>query len=282
MQSVRNTSVPVYIRYIGKPAYIGLGEEGLPDHVMIDVRDAGHHLVEYHREPLQITIDLHQYVHGDSGMIQIPSTTLRSSIKAALQANSNLLNTYPEEIRCSYFREHEKTVKLAFDGEIQLADGYQMIGSPKIQKQRITIYGKQDILSQIDAVQTEHQTISNLNDTLRKYIAIELPKGVRAEVDSVLLEVYTEQFEEKRFEVPIIALNVPPHSHVRLFPATAEVKVRIGLRYAAELKASDLHVYCTLPKMPKKKLDVFLDYSANPHITFGWVYPGEVEYLVEE
>lgn len=282
MQSVRNTRVQVDIRYIGKPAYIGLGEEGLPDHVMIDVRDAGHRLVDYHREPLQITIDLHQYVHGDSGMIQIPSTALRGSIKAALQANSNLLNTYPEEIRCSYFREHEKTVKLVFGGEIQLADGYQLIGKPRLQKQQITIYGKQEMLKQIDSLLTKPQTISNLNDTLRRYIAVDLPKGVRAEADSVLLEVYTEQFEEKRFEVPIVACCVPPHSHARLFPATAEVKVRIGMRYASELKASDLCVTCSIPMMPKKKLDLELDYSANPHITFGWVYPSEVEYLVEE
>ena len=88
MQSVRTTRVPVSIQYIGKPARIGLGEEGLPNQVMIEVRDAGHRLVTYHQAPPQITIDLHQYIHGDSGTIQIPSNALRGSIKAALQANS--------------------------------------------------------------------------------------------------------------------------------------------------------------------------------------------------
>lgn len=284
MQSVRTTSVPIYIHYIGKPANIGLGEEGLPNKLMIDVRDAGHRLAAYHENPLRITIDLHQYIHGDSGTIQIPSNALRASIKGALQANSNLLGTEPEEIRCSYFREHEKNVRLMLDADIQLASGYQIIGKPQLKQQKITIYGKQDVLQEIDTIRTQHLAFTNLSDTLRTQVALDLPKGIRAERDSVYLELFIEQFTEKRYKMQIEKRNVPSGWNLHIFPEDVEVCVRIGMSHFADLKDSDLKVYCICPSYPtgEKKLDVTFDYSANPYITSAWIYPAQVEFLVEQ
>ena len=88
MNSVRNTRVPVLIHYTGKPGSIGLGKEGLPDTVLIEVRDAGKRLNTYHREPLRLTIDLRQYIHGEKGTIHVPSDALRRGISDILQASS--------------------------------------------------------------------------------------------------------------------------------------------------------------------------------------------------
>ena len=88
MNSVRNTRVPVLIQYTGKPSAIALGEQGLPDTVMIEVRDAGSRLNSYHKETLRLTIDLHPYIHGDKGTIHVPSDALRRSISDILQGTS--------------------------------------------------------------------------------------------------------------------------------------------------------------------------------------------------
>ena len=282
MQSVHSTRVDVAIRYIGKPARIGLGDEGLPDHMTVELRDAGHRLVQYHQQPMQITINLHQYIHSDSGMIQIPSNVLRGSVKSLLQANTTLVETWPEEIQCSYFREHEKKVVLMLDADIVPASDYLIVGKPKIKKNKITIYGQKELLSTIDTIRTQHVTITNVRDTLRQNLAIAFPHGVRAGSDSVQLEVMTEQFVERKFDVPVIAANLSSNAIAHFFPSSVEVTVRIGPKYEESLKLSDLHVYCTVPKVPRKKLSVEINYSANPHILSAWLYPGEVEYFVEE
>ena len=100
MHSVRNTRVPVLIQYTGMPGAIGLSDD-LPDTVMIEVRDAGSRLNAYHREPLRLTIDMRQYIHGDKGTIRVPSDALRRSISDILQGTSRLIDTHPEEIVCS-------------------------------------------------------------------------------------------------------------------------------------------------------------------------------------
>ena len=100
MQSVRNTRVPVLIQYTGKPGAIGLAAPGLPDTVLIEVRDAGARLNAYHRDPLRLTIDLHSYIHGEKGTIHVPSDALRRSLSDILQGTSRLIATQPEELTC--------------------------------------------------------------------------------------------------------------------------------------------------------------------------------------
>lgn len=281
MQSVRNTRVPVHIYYTGKPGYIGL-EDQLPDQVMIEVRDAGYRLDAYHRNPLQITIDLHPYIHGEKGVIQIPANDLRSSIKAVLQDNSNLIETVPEEIRCPYFTEQEKTVVLCFDGEVQTANGYQTVGEPVLQQSHMKIFGKAKDLCTIDTLYTEHVVIADLSDTLLMPVAFAVPKGIRPETDSVTVQIVTEQFTEKKFTLKLNVKNAPENYRIRLFPDEVDVSVRVGVSHFANVKASDIRVSCTYNPERKDQLDVELDYSANPHITSAWVYPGEVEYLLEQ
>jgi len=287
MQSVRTTRVPVKIRYIGKNDSIGLSKEGLPTQVMIDVRDAGHRLNMYHQEPLQITLNLGPYIDADTGTIQIPSNDLRASIKAVLQDNSKLIDTDLEEIRCGYYKEHKKTVNLTFDGEIQLADGYQLICSPQLSPKQINIYGKKEVLKSIQSIPTQHMVFTNVIDTLRTHVPIIIPEGVRVEADGekiegVDIEVQTEQYAEKRFIVPIETLQVPEGCTMHIFPDKVEVSVRIGMSHYADLKASDIKVYCIYQQeSDQAKLAVQLDYSANPHITSAWVYPVEVEYINE-
>ena len=84
MHSVRNTIVPVLIQYTCKPGTIGLEGDGLPSTVMVEIRDAGSRLNTYHKDPLHLTIDLRQYIHGDKGTIHIPSDALRRSISDLL------------------------------------------------------------------------------------------------------------------------------------------------------------------------------------------------------
>ena len=280
MHSVRNSRVPVLIQYTGKPGNIGLGEPGLPDTVLIEVRDAGSRLNAYHREPLRLTIDLRQYIHGEKGTIHVPSDALRRSISDILQGTSRLIETKPDEIRCPYYTEQEKTVVLAFDGEIGMADEYQPVGKPTLSRSKVKIYGDEKRLNAIDTLFTEHQELTNLSDTTQVRLALAIPKGMRAEADSVTLTVIAERFTEKKFVLPIHVTGVPEGRRIRLFPHEAEVNVRVGMSHFAQVQASDIKAVCAYSPEREDKLDVELRYS-NPYITAAWAYPGVVEYLLE-
>jgi len=281
MNSVRNTHVPVLIHYTGKPGSIGLGQEGLPDTVMIEVRDAGKRLNTYHSEPLRLTIDLRQYIHGEKGTIHVPSDALRRSISDILQGTSNLIDTKPEQITCSYFTEQEKSVVLVFDGEVNLANEYQLVKEPKLSRTKIKLYGQDKALAGIDTLRTEYTVLREVSDTMNVRLALAVPKAMRAETDSVDLRIVTERFTEKKFILPIRVINAPEGYFMRLFPSEVEVSVRVGLSHFSQVNDYDLRAVCKYTPDRRDKLDVELQYT-NPHITAAWAYPAVVEFLLLE
>lgn len=281
MQSVRNTHVPVLIQYTGKPGPIGLGEPGLPDTVMIEVRDAGARLNYYHRDPLRLTIDLHAYIHGDKGTIHVPSDALRRSISDILQGTSRLIDTKPEEILCPYFTEQEKSVAVACNGQVSPATEYQIVSGPTLSNNRIKLYGEDKKLTKIDTVYTEPFTLQEIMDTTDIRVALMLPKGTRSGIDSVNVRVICERFTEKKFIVPLHVKNLPEGSHIRLFPKEVEVNVRVGMNHFTEVQPQDIYAFCTYKTDRIDKLDVDISYT-NPYITAAWAYPGVVEFILEQ
>lgn len=281
MHSVRNTRVPVLIQYTGKPGAIGLSGKGLPDTVMIEVRDAGSRLNSYHRDPLHLTIDLRTYIHGDKGTIHVPSDVLRRSISDILQGTSRLIETTPDEITCAYFTEQEKTVIVESACKLSLANEYQLVGEPTLSRSHIKIFGQDKALNLVDTIYTEATDITDISDTLNRRIALVIPAGMRAETDSIDLCVITERFTEKKFIVPLHVNGVPEGNHIRLFPHEVEVSVRVGLNHFAQVEAKDVRAVCTYSPDRTDKLDVELRYS-NPYITAAWAYPGVVEFLLEQ
>lgn len=281
MNSVRNTRVPVLIQYTGKPSAIALGEQGLPDTVMIEVRDAGSRLNSYHKETLRLTIDLHPYIHGDKGTIHVPSDALRRSISDILQGTSRLIATQPEEITCAYFTEQEKTVPIVSRCEVLPAAEYQLVNEPTLGRTKLKLFGQDKTLQRIDTIYTETRTFEQLCDTSVLRIALEIPRGVRAEADSIDLTVITERFTEKKFIVPIHVTGVPEGRRIRLFPHEVEVTARVGLAHFAQVQPTDVHATVRYSPEREDKLDVELSYT-NPFITDAWVYPGVVEFLMEQ
>ena len=281
MQSVRNTHVPVLITYTGKPGNIGLGEEGLPEQVMIEVRDAGARLNTYHREPLHLTIDLRSYIHGEKGTIHVPSDALRRSISDILQGTSRLIETKPEEILCPYFTEQEKNVRIHLDADLTPAAEFQFVGSPVLSKSAVKIYGQDKKLAAIDTIYTEPLSLTDLSDTTDLTVALAIPKGVRTDADSIQVRIIAERFTEKRFMIPLRVTGVPAGQHMRLFPEEVEVRVRVGMSHFAQVQAQDIRAVCHYSHKREDKLDVELRYS-NPYITSAWVYPGVVEFILEQ
>lgn len=281
MHSVRNTRVPVLIQYTGKPNAIGLAEKGLPDTVMIEVRDAGSRLNAYHREPLRLTIDLHPYIHGEKGTIHVPSDALRRSISDILQGTSRLIETSPEEILCAYFTEQEKSVPVVSRCDIYPATEYQMVVPPTPSRTRIKLFGQDKTLQKTDTVYTEERTFDQMTDTSVVRVALDIPQGVRAETDSVDIRVITERFTEKKFIVPIQVTGATNGHRIRLFPPEVEVTVRVGMAHFAQIQPTDVQATCHYSPEREDKLDVELSYT-NPFITAAWVYPGVVEFLIEQ
>ena len=53
------------------------------------------------------------------------------------------------------------------------------------------------------------------------------------------------------------------------------------MNHFAQVKANDIHAWCTYSPERTDKLDVEISYT-NPYITAAWAYPGVVEFILEQ
>ena len=280
MQSMRNARVPVSVQYTGASGNIAFGE-GLPETIMVEIRDAGQQLGVYHREPLRLSINLRTYIHGDKGIIHIPSDALRHSISDLLQSTSQLIEVAPEEITCEYYTEQEKTVVLAMSPDWKPAAEYQPVGSPTLSQNKVKIYGSAKRLEAIDTIYTLPVGCDDLMDTTRLRLPLALPENVRASVDSVDVRIITERFTEKKMRIPIRVDGVPEGYMIRIFPREVEVTVRVGISHFGQVNDEHIRAVCHYAPDVKEKMDVTLVYN-NPYITMAWAYPSVIEFLLEK
>ena len=281
MRSVRNTRVPVLVSYTNVPGSLAFDEQGLPDTIMAEVRDAGQRLNGYLREPLRLTIDLGSYIRGEKGTIHLQSDDLRQRISNILQGTSRLIATTPEEVKCGYYTEQEKNVPLAIACQLEPAEEYQIVEQSFVNKKNIKIYGKDKVLESIDTLYTQQVNFDGLIDTSIVRVPLALPHGVRVNSDTVEILVIAERYTEKKIIVPIRIQGVPEGTKIRLFPQEVEATLRVRMSHFAQVTSQDVKAVCVYSSERKDKLDVELRYS-NPYITDAWVYPGTVEFILEQ
>lgn len=281
MQSARNARVPVLVNYTGASGNVAFSDRGLPDTILVEVRDAGARLGVYRREPLHLTIDLRPYLHGDKGTIHVTADALRRSISDLLQGTSRLIEIAPEEISCDYYTEEDKTVALAVANDWRPAPEYQPVGNPVLSRNNVKIYGSAAQLAGIDTIYTQPVGRTDLLDTTVLQLALALPSNVRASVDSVNVRFITERFTEKKMTIPVRVEGVPDGYNIRIFPREVEVTVRVGISHFGQVNNEHVRAICRYSSEMSDKLDVTLVYS-NPYITTAWAYPGVVEFLLEQ
>ena len=179
MQSVRNARVIVPIHYAGIPedAYFDHGR--LPATLKIEVRDAGKRLRMYQVNPPELTIDLSSQMQSESGTVRISSDVLRRSLTDLLQGTSKLVSAEPEQISMEYVRQEEKRVPVMLRSEFLPAAEYQLVGSPTLLQQELSVYGTGEQLASLQAIATEDSLLTDLRDTCLLVLALDAPEGIR-------------------------------------------------------------------------------------------------------
>ena len=279
MNSVRSATLPVKITYNGIPDNV-LFSEALPSSVQIELRDAGSRLRAYSRN-MELTFDISSQIGDENGIVSISQDQLRNSINTLLQGTTKLQNVSPEQIRGAYFRQHSKEVPIVLRAKASPATQYQFIGAPQLEPQTVIVFGQSHQLEELQALETDLFTISDIKDTVSFFATIATPEGLRVANEQVKVTYITEQFTEKVFTMPILPKHVPEGVYLRLFPAEVTVHLRVGVAHFNEISESDVQVWCDYPTSQTDKLTPQVKCS-NPYVTLSRCTPASVEFLIEK
>ena len=179
-----------------------------------------------------------------------------------------------------YVRQEEKRVRVMLRGEFVPAAEYQLVGSPTLLQQELSVYGTGEQLASLQAIATEDSLLTDLRDTCLLVLALDAPEGIRLTQDSVKVQVITERYTEKQFRLPIKPAEVREGEQLRVFPQEVSVTVRVGLSHFSEVTEEDFRVTCPYPTLHDNKLPIRVD-CRSPYSSNLRFFPQEAEFIVE-
>ncbi len=281
LNSMRDREIDIPIVYMDVPENVDF-VDSLPHSITVHLRDQGKRLRQYtHESFTPIQINLQAQTQAESGQIQLPSEVIRQRVADQLQGTTRLQRIFPENISVGYYKQHQKRVPIRLSADIHLAETYQLVCEPVLSPSSILIFGDKNTLDTITEVQTEAIQIEDVKDTMTLNLHLQKIPTIRFSQPNVQLQLTAESFTEKQFTLPIQIVGTPEGERLRLFPPTADVRVRVSVKHFHAVTEQDLRVECTYPQGDVSHLPLQLQYN-SPYITHGRINPTEVEYIIEK
>lgn len=279
MSSLRNIEVKLPVEYTHVPAQV-VFDTPLPTQLEVILRDNGRLLRQVQHTKPTITISLADKLNETKGTLQLSTDVLRQKIQDNLPGSTTIQQIRPEEITTTYYIEATKKVPVKLCANWTLEKQYQLSVPPVLEPAWVDIYGTQDVIDQIDSIETDSVIVEKVQDRVQRKVALHLPTGVRTETHTINVSWIAEMFTEKSFVIPIEVKHLPEKKVMHLFPQTTTITARVGISHFANVTEEDFQAVCEYPNFKQQTLPVTIICN-NPHITQIRSSIREVEYIIE-
>jgi len=157
----------------------------------------------------------------------------------------------PDSIHISLDDVMEKKVWVIITTKIHVAPGFIQVGELRYTPEEILLTGPEEIIAEVDSIETKYQSFENLTSSLNTTIPIDLnfPRVVASSHRFVGISADIQSIGERIIsEVPVEIINVPEALRVFPSPSTVSLTITGGVEYIAEITANDLKVYLDFSK----------------------------------
>ena len=252
--------------------------------VRVTVNDKGFSLLAYlyGNKIRTIKVNFNSYAKK-TGTGTISSAELQKMIYKQLFSSSRIVNLKPDKFEFYYNYGLKKLVPVKLSGRVSPGQSYYL-SKIFFTPDSVEIYASREMLDSIRYVSTQVLNISNLTDTLEKLVALNRIKGVKYVPEDVKISICPDILTEEKFEVPIIAENMPEGKILRTFPARVTVTFTVGASLFRSIRPEGFKVvadYEELMKNPSDKCNIYL--RSVPHgVRNARMNMNQVDYLIEE
>ncbi|MCR5313339.1 MAG: hypothetical protein K6E54_06820 [Bacteroidaceae bacterium] len=216
------------------------------------------------------------------GKANYDGTALKRLIQRQLNNSLTIQSCSPSNLNLYYSAGKKKRVPVIFGGKARV--GLQhVLCDIKVKPDSVDIYAPKHLYDSIHTIYTDRPFYKNVEDTLRRRLALQSIQGVKMVPDSVDITICVDLFTEKSVSVPIYCTNIPSNKVLRTFPSKANVSFHVSATmYNAITEKNFLVVvdYNTIDK-DDEKCKVIL--SGQPSgVSQVKVSPEYVEYIIEQ
>lgn len=192
---------------------------------------------------------------------------------------------FPDTLFFLLDQKESKKVAVETVTQIHFAPQYHYYEDILVHPDSVTIYGAKNQLDTMERVRTKPFTRSGLKQNLNIMLALNLPKGIKSNRDSVQLRMQVEEFTEKSVTVPVDTRSFQKEGYIlRTFPQEVTITCWVALKdyervssaqFAAAVKKESLNM--------ETDDNVRVIVSRFPtYVKHIRVSPREVEYVIKK
>ncbi|CCX66803.1 putative uncharacterized protein [Prevotella sp. CAG:1058] len=218
-----------------------------------------------------------------TGVGTISSAELQKMIYKQLFSSSRIVSIKPDKFEFYFNYGLRKHVPVKLSGRITPGPSYYL-SKISFSPDSVEIYASREILDSIKYVTTERLNILNLTDTLVRQVVLNKIKGVKYVPEVVNVSICPDILTEEKFEVPIIAENMPAGKILRTFPTRVTVTFTVGASLFRSIRPEGFKVVADFNEVmnnPSDKCNIYL--RSVPHgVRNARINVNQVDYLIEE
>lgn len=177
-----------------------------------------------------------------------------------------------------------KKVPVIADVSINYKLGYSSSSTIKIQPDSILISAPEEQLATITNLKTEKTEVENVSKDFSKEISVVLPehKNIKTNVKKVIVSSSVDRFTEGTLEIPITIKNLPDNLKINIFPKSANVIYKVGLKKFNLIKPESFTVECDYQEVIKNELSYLIPKLVNKpkEASSVRIVPEKIDFLI--
>ncbi len=215
------------------------------DHIEVKLKASGFTFLGFGFKNKTVTIDVSKAEKKDD-VYRIPRSVYQLQIEKQLPQSMEFLGVDEgDAIVLEIYTLKTKKVPVIERLKINFSQNFMLDGAVLLSPDSILVKGPEKVLNEIESIQTEVKTISNVTEDFSEELLLQTPENtdnITYLTNKVFVKGKVVRFSEKIIEVPIKVLNLPEDFEIKLFPDTVKIVCMAKIDDLKELQVSDFNV----------------------------------------
>jgi len=281
-----NTQFPIAIELVNPPEGNWMILENNTE-LVAEIYGFGFDLFSYKLFGFEkVSIDLSEFEVNDANdpaFIYISEAFLSNTVNRSMRGNEKVISIFPGKLKVELSKAITKKVPIKLNVKVYPANGFKIKGVPRLEPNNLDFFGPSSILSKIEYVNTETDTIKDIKLAHRSKIKLELDSIEKYLVGHVedYLVVDVDELTSGSIEIKIDSDVDSDAMEIRVLPSKVKIYYQVGLSDFQKVSDKMFEAKIELPEsgdLPEK-LKVILSNEPD-FIEVKRIEPLFVEYLI--
>jgi len=257
-----------------------------PEAISVLLKEKGAALLYYHwhAKTNEIDISLAGLTLTSDTSLLVPSRMIETELSRHLFASTSIVSFEPREIELQFDLLSNRMANVKARITISTKPGFQLSDDISVSPPTVRLYGSAKALEVINEVKTIPIALDNVSQVTTLTAYLDLPSGLKADRETVMLTIPVEEFTEKKIQLQVECNDIPENYVLRMFPSSVEVTCQLPLSQFRELTAEKLEIIIPFSEFEGNRATGKIPVKVTRKPTWvsnPVVSPGELEFIIE-